>query len=373
MELLYDSKRFERHDALPRRVLKTLMGRAGVQTLDDDEHHVRKQTFMRLMERGHIDELVRKFVTSWESAALHWRQRSRVVLFPEAQRVLCRAACVWAGVPTSEADVDRRAADLGATIDGFGGVGRRYWRGKRARRRLEAWLERIVTDVRDGRHTAAPDSALAIFVSHRDANGELLDPRTAAVELLNVIRPIVAIATPITFAALALHEHPDWSDQLRTDGPEAFEALVHEVRRFYPFTPAVGAAVRDDFEWRGHAFQKGTLVLVDVYGLHHDPTAWGDPELFNPDRFKARQIGRFDFVPQGGGDFEGHRCAGEWITIAVLKAAVESLTHDLEYTVPEQDLTVDLGRIPTLPRSGFVIDVRPVDETGAHWEEVRSA
>ncbi|CAB3389417.1 protein of unknown function [Kyrpidia spormannii] len=36
-----------------------------------------------------------------------------------------------------------------------------------------------------------------------------------AVELINVLRPIVTIATFITFSALALHEHPECKEKIR--------------------------------------------------------------------------------------------------------------------------------------------------------------
>lgn len=64
----------------------------------------------------------------------------------------------------------------------------------------------------------------------------------------------------------------------------------------------------------------------------------------------------FNFIPQGAGDHDvTHRCAGEWITIELLKTAVRLLTTGTRYTVPEQDLSIDLGRIPAAPVSGFVI------------------
>jgi hypothetical protein len=51
----------------------------------------------------------------------------------------------------------------------------------------------------------------------RGLDSALLDSRTAAVELLNVLRPTVAIAVFIVFEALALHSGaPDdqrWNDQ----------------------------------------------------------------------------------------------------------------------------------------------------------------
>lgn len=64
----------------------------------------------------------------------------------------------------------------------------------------------------------------------------------------------------------------------------------------------------------------------------------------------------FNFIPQGGGDhYQGHRCPGEWITLELLKAASCLLTRAMRYDVPEQDLRVDLSRMPAIPESGFVI------------------
>jgi fatty-acid peroxygenase len=39
-----------------------------------------------------------------------------------------------------------------------------------------------------------------------------------------------------------------------------------------------------------------------------------------------------------------------------LKAAALCVACDMEYDVPTQDLSIPLSRMPTAPRSGFVID-----------------
>jgi fatty-acid peroxygenase len=62
----------------------------------------------------------------------------------------------------------------------------------------------------------------------------------------------------------------------------------------------------------------------------------------------------FDLIPQGGGDHH-HRCAGERVTVELLKAAVSHLTGSLTYDVPAQDLRVSLSRVPAIPRSRFVM------------------
>ena len=226
---------------------------------------------------------------------------------------------------------------------------------------MERWAAGLIAGVRRGELQAPDGSALQVVAHHRSADGTLLDQRIAVVELLNLIRPIVAIAWYVAFAGHALHGHPEWRARVAAaDGDRAREWFVQEVRRFYPFTPFVGARVRQEFSWRGHHFPQGRLVLLDVYGASHDPNLWEEPDRFLPERFEGREIGAFDFIPQGGGDHDaGHRCAGEWITIAQMKAAVLWLSR-LSYEVAEDGLEIPLGRIPTMPRNGFVMTkVRP--------------
>jgi fatty-acid peroxygenase len=83
---------------------------------------------------------------------------------------------------------------------------------------------------------------------------------------------------------------------------------------------------------------------------------WDHPDVFEPERFKNRQIKPFDFLAQGGGDPNlGHRCPGEWITIETLKTVLGFLVEKIDYNVPKQDLSYKLSRMPTLPKSGFVM------------------
>jgi fatty-acid peroxygenase len=96
--------------------------------------------------------------------------------------------------------------------------------------------------------------------------------------------------------------------------------------------------------------------MLDLYGTNHDARLWERPEEFRPERFRHWDGNAFDFIPQGGGEYySGHRCPGEGITIELMKVALEFLTKSVTYDVPEQDLRINLSRIPAIPRSRFVI------------------
>jgi fatty-acid peroxygenase len=178
----------------------------------------------------------------------------------------------------------------------------------------------------------------------------------AAVELLNVLRPTVAVAVYLTFVAHALHQYP-WCRAKLLEGDEHYEEwFVQEVRRFYPFFPSVMARTRREFEWQGYQFPRGRRVVLDLYGTDHDPRTWDAPEEFRPDRFRDWDRNPFTFIPQGGGDHQQHhRCPGEWITIELMKLGARILSQELTYEVPGQDLTIDQARLPALPRSHFII------------------
>ncbi len=186
--------------------------------------------------------------------------------------------------------------------------------------------------------------------------------RVAGVELLNVLRPTVATAVYLTFVAHALDAHPDWKERLAHGDGSEDHAFVEEVRRHYPFFPAVAAVVREEFEWRGHRFPQGRRVLLDLYGTNHDSGYWPDPERFDPERFLGAEPDRFAFVPQGGGDpAVHHRCPGEPIATRLMIVALDQMVRHLSYTAVAPSAPVDFTRLPALPAGGYPI--RLVDDT----------
>ncbi len=361
-EMFYMPDGFTRQGATPRTTLALLQGEGSVQTLDGPRHRHRKRMFMSLMTPDNIAVLVDAMEHEWRRRLPLWAQRPQVTLFDEIEEILCQAVCAWAGIGLKEHELRARTRELTAMISGSGSVGPRNWKGQLLRSRTERWARNVISQVRAGQTEAPPGSALDIVASHRDSDGELLDERPAALELINFLRPTVATARYVVFSAHALHTHPEHREDLRATGEREEEAFVQEVRRHYPFFPFVGGLVREPFDWRGHPFQKGDWVLLDLYGTNHDPRLWQDPEQFRPERFAEKTPRAAELVPQGGGDHhDGHRCAGEWLTIALMKSALRMLTREMDYAVPAQDLTIDLTRVPARPASRFVIsDVRSI-------------
>jgi len=363
-EVFYTPGRFTRVGAMPATTLMSLQDRGSVQALDGAEHRQRKAMFMALMTPERRRRMTEEVEAQWLARLASWKGAGAIRLFPEVSEILGRAVCAWSQVPPlTNAEAKKLARELSAMIDGAGSFGPRNWRGLLLRLSCERWARHLFRRVRSGELTVPHDGALGLIASHRDADGNLLDDKIAAVELLNILRPTLAVDRFIVFAALALKDHPLWREKLAAGEDRDLEAFVQEVRRYYPFFPVIAGRVRQEFEWRGHRFRKGEWVLLDLYGTNRDARAWDSPEEFRPERFYAEgNITPYNLIPQGGGDYhEGHRCPGEWLTIDVMKTAVRLLTKSMTYDVPPQDLTINLARMPAIPKSRFIIsNVRPV-------------
>lgn len=355
-KVFYDNDLFQRKGATPRRIQKSLFGTNAVQTLDGDEHKHRKQLFMSLMSKENLERLHGYTNEQWQVAIESWQQKEEVILFEEAKKIMCRTACQWTGVPLYAKELQERSDDLAALVDGFGAAGPRHWQARLARKKCNRWIAGVIERVRTGELKPAEDTGLYAMAWHRGLDGELLDEKMAAIELINILRPIVAIAYYIVFSAIGVHEHPETRKKLQDGGRRYQQLFVQEVRRYYPFGPFTGARVKNEFDWNGHHFKKRTLVLLDIYGTNHDSALWERPDEFLPERFENWNGSPFNFIPQGGGDYHmGHRCAGEWVTIQVMQDSLDFLVNKLDYEVPDQNLEYSMIRMPTIPKNGFVM------------------
>lgn len=362
--LFYNNDKFIRAGAAPNRLVKTLFGEGGVQTLDGEQHRNRKAMFMSIMTKTQLQRIDKLLESEWAKASEQWEKTDRITLYEESQKILMKAACDWAGVPLD--DEEKRTEQMRYLFESPAAVGPAHWKGRTSRSNAEEWIAGLVEQVRNGNLHATKEGALRVFSEHRDLDGKLLPERMVAVEVLNILRPIVAISIYIVFSALALHQFPKEREVLKK-GDGSIRRFVQEVRRFYPFFPATMAKVKQDFEWEGYQFKEGTMTLLDLYGNNHDPHLWEQPDLFRPDRFLGWKESPFDFIPQGGGDFDmGHRCAGEWVTIQVMEVSVDFLVNRLQYNVPDQDYSYSHSSMPSMPKSQMILaDVKKM----SNWKQ----
>lgn len=81
--------------------------------------------------------------------------------------------------------------------------------------------------------------------------------------------------------------------------------------------------------------EKGTQLMISVFGIHRDPARYADPDKFDPSRFSPEEIpkrSKFDFLAFGEG-YRGcfgknkrfvswfHKCPSNFILIAAQELA----------------------------------------------------
>jgi fatty-acid peroxygenase len=358
----YDESLARRAGAVPPPLAWLLFGRGAVHGMDGTEHRDRKRLLLDVLDPDGLHSLVDEVRGALVTRAGGWVGRE-VDLHRELVSVYGAATLHWAGLDVTRREADLVSRRLAEIVDGFGFAGPAYVRGWRARRWAERWARTAVRDARDGRTSPVTGSALQMIAATD------LDERQAAVELLNVLRPTVAVSWLGCFAGLALASVPA-EERARLVPQEAVHeryAFAQEVRRTSPFVPALTALAVRGTEVSGVRVRPGDRLVLDVIGIDHHESRWPAPRLFDADRFldhdEVAAESAFDLVPQGGGHPSGHRCPGESLTLRLLSETIRVLAGlDLEVVPGATDAT----RMPTLPAG---IDRVRVERPTREWPE----
>lgn len=63
--------------------------------------------------------------------------------------------------------------------------------------------------------------------------------------------------------------------------------VLRETLRLHSIVPTVTRAPAEDDEVNGYFIPKGSKVVINIWGVHHDPELWpgGDVNSFRPERF----------------------------------------------------------------------------------------
>lgn len=289
-----------------------------------------------------------------------WAQRTEVALTEETREFAVDVIFRMMGIPSSELSEWRRQFEelmlLGLPLDwDLPGFPRR--RGKRAKRWIDARLERFIEQAR-GR---SPDADLVAAMVHgRDDEGRGLDHE----ELLDNLRILVfagheTTASIMAWMTLELAKHPDcWhravDEALAADGPPTtaeelarfpfMESVFRETLRLHPPAPLDSRVTETELELFGTKIPPGVVVGCSLYALSRDPDRYPEPDRFDPDRWATlgRKPGALETAQFGGGP---HFCLG--YHMAWLEAVQFGVT--LARTLGERDLGPILidGKLPT--------------------------
>jgi cytochrome P450 len=205
--------------------------------------------------------------------------------------------------------------------------------------------------IRQRRNSEPGNDLLQILMDARYADGEGMPDELVLSESMQLlVAGHETSSNALSWLLYLLSSRPDCLEMIREeidsvlgDGPMRFgdvarfgftTQVINEALRLYPpFWMIDRVAVADD-RVGDIAIPAGSTVIVYVYGAHHAPRYWPDPESFKPERFtkaNAAQHTPFTHLPFGGGP---RGCiGGNYAMLQILMILSEILRrYDLQLT-----------------------------------------
>jgi cytochrome P450 len=204
--------------------------------------------------------------------------------------------------------------------------------------------EVLYKEIADRRATGERDNdVLSMLLDARDENGEALSDRELRDELLTLlVAGHETTASALAFAIERLLHHPEMLQQLTDEltwGDETYlDAVIKETLRQRPVLPIVARKLKGEFRVGGYDLPKGTVVMPNVWLVHHNPDVYPDPEAFRPERFLARSPDTYSWIPFGGGV---RRCLGASFAQFEMRVVLKTvLTRTVLATKPASERVV---------------------------------
>jgi cytochrome P450 len=175
----------------------------------------------------------------------------------------------------------------------------------------------------------------------------------------------------LTTMAYYLARHPEWQDRCRDesialgtdqvgyvdlDKLASLDLVMKEAMRLVTPVPGVTRRANRDTELLGFHVRRGSYLAVHLWGLHHLPSLWPDPERFDPERFaehrREDKVHRYAYLPFGNGI---HKCIGMYFGGMEVKAAMHQLLLRYRLGVePGYRMPIDWVSLPR-PKDGLPI------------------
>lgn len=137
--------------------------------------------------------------------------------------------------------------------------------------------------------------------------------------------------------------------------PCATAVLSEALRLYPPFWMVDRTAIEDDVA-DGVAIPAGSDVAAFLYGTHHDPDLWDDPEAFRPERFEAdggRAHRELLYLPFGAGP---RGCVGGAFAMVQMLMVLGAVLRRYDLALADD--------APVVPKAMFIL--RPAGGIWAH-------
>jgi cytochrome P450 len=222
---------------------------------------------------------------------------------------------------------------------------------------LDALLFEHIAATRADPLLSEREDILAMMVGARDEDGDGLSDDQLRDELITLIAAGHETTATATAWGVELLVHNQAVLERARGGEDAYlEALVKEILRIRSPIPITSARhMLEPFTIGAWTIPADVAILVDAYGVHHDPRTYPDPHAFRPERFLTDPPDGYSFLPFGGG---AHRCLGASLALLEMKIVLGEMLTRVELEPTSTALARPVPGGPTLrPRGGARVRV----------------
>lgn len=137
------------------------------------------------------------------------------------------------------------------------------------------------------------------------------------------------------------------------------EAVIKEALRIYPSVPYYSRTVTEELNFDGGIIPQGVSLLLNVYGLHHNPEYFPDPEKFLPERFLGDRAPNglpYSYIPFSAGP---RNCIGQKFAMLEMKTMLSILLRHYEFLPSTPKHILSLSAVVVLSsRNGIRVGIR---------------
>ncbi|KAG6711343.1 hypothetical protein I3842_05G048400 [Carya illinoinensis] len=125
--------------------------------------------------------------------------------------------------------------------------------------------------------------------------------------------------------------------------------IISEASRLYPAVPLLLPHVSsEDCTIEGYDVPSNTIVLINAWAIHRDPSVWDNATDFKPERFKSGKADAHKLMPFGLGR---RACPGAGLAQRMVGLILGSLIQCFEWKrINDEEIDMTEGHGVTMPK-----------------------
>lgn len=231
-------------------------------------------------------------------------------------------------------------------------------------KKVKETVDRIITKCRQDKEMSASLIQMLINAVDEESHEQMTDQQLFDETITLFIAGYETTATALTWVGVIIQKYPDVLEKLRAEidqvlgtGAPSFEDVPRltytrqvfmETLRMYTPGPLLTRSLNEADQLGGHHLPADALLILSFHGVHHNPSVWANPEVFDPERFTPeRMAGQhpFAYLPFGAGP---RKCAGNDFALLEGTLAIAMMLQKYNFNIlPNQTFDVQIGGIQT--------------------------